>query len=217
MTKIYWHTVSPLLTEALHQLMEAEALQSFRLVGGTSLSLQMGHRMSIDIDLFSDSLYGSLDFGNIDSILRKTFSYVDDTGIGLVAMGKSYIIGHSEQENLKLDIYYTDTFIRPALETKGVRLATVEEIVAMKLDIIQRGGRKKDFWDIHELMDHYSLDTMLALHAERYPYTHEPDLIRKNLTDFSKADEDPDPHCLRGKYWELIKYDLATTYGNLTI
>lgn len=96
-------------------------------------------------------------------------------------MGKSYLVGTDPEHTVKLDVYYTDPFIRPALVTDGIRLAAIDEIVAMKIDVIQRTGRKKDFWDIHEIMDIYSLDQMLALHQERYPYSHDEDLIKKNL------------------------------------
>jgi len=51
--KLYWNTVTPLLRTVLDQLMVNLLFASFRLVGGTSLSLQLGHRISVDIDLFS--------------------------------------------------------------------------------------------------------------------------------------------------------------------
>jgi hypothetical protein len=54
---------------------------------------------------------------------------------------------------LKIDLYYTDTFIQAPHLEENIRLTTVDEIVAMKIDVILRGGRKKDFWDIHELME----------------------------------------------------------------
>lgn len=211
--KPHWHTVAPLLKEALHKLMAAEEFQDFRLVGGTALSLQLGHRMSIDIDLFTDSPYGSIDFDGIEGLLHKQFAYVSHSVTNLVAMGQSYFVGPDEHENLKLDVYYTDPFIRPIEQTDGIRMGSTEEIVAMKMDVIQRGGRKKDFWDLHELMDDFSIESMLVLHAERYPYNHEPDTIRKRLVEFNGADEDPDPLCLRGKHWELIKYDFVEAYG----
>lgn len=72
-----------------------------------------------------------------------------------------------------------------------------------------RKGRKKDFWDIHELTSEFTLDQMLSLHKERYPYTHDSELIKTNFTQFDKAEIAPDPVCLRGKYWELIKQDLV--------
>ena len=90
----------------------------------------------------------------------------------------------------------------------AIRLASVEEIIAMKLDVIQRGGRKKDFWDLHELMDEYSIDKMFSLHEKRDPYSHDKHLLKKNFTSFDNADGDFDPVCLREKHWELIKLDL---------
>jgi predicted nucleotidyltransferase len=110
-TKLYWNTVSPLLKSILLQLMRCELFKQFRLVGGTALSLQIGHRLSIDIDLFTDAAYGSINFNTIDNYLRETFPYVTDPSPGPVAMGRSYFIGTSEQEAIKLDLYYTDPFI----------------------------------------------------------------------------------------------------------
>ena len=66
--KLHWGTVEPLLKETLTILSKHQLSQSFRLVGGTSLSLQLGHRMSDDIDLFTDALYNSIDFSAIDSL-----------------------------------------------------------------------------------------------------------------------------------------------------
>ena len=86
---LYWNTVTPLLKTILEQLMICEVFNLFRLVGGTSLSLQLGHRASVDIDLFTDAQYGTIDFDAIDKYLRKTFPYVSDSGVGPVGMGTS--------------------------------------------------------------------------------------------------------------------------------
>jgi hypothetical protein len=88
------------------------------------------------------------------------------------------------------------------------RLATINEIVAMKLDVISRGGRKKDFWDLHELISDYTAEEMFLLHKQRYPYAHDPSLLKQNFKKFESADDDFDPICLKGKYWELIKLDM---------
>jgi hypothetical protein len=50
---------------------------------------------------------------------------------------------------------------------------------------------------------------MIELHKTRYPYNHDEGLIRANFTNFTIADDDFDPICLKGKYWELIKYDFV--------
>ena len=206
--QLYYNTLSSYLHETLVKLMEADELKMFRLVGGTSLSLQLGHRKSIDIDLFSDIEYGTIDFQGIDLHLRQNFKYVDTLNIEPIGFGKSYFIGESAQQCVKLDLFYTDQFIRPILLTDSIRLASLEEIAAMKVDVISRGGRKKDFWDIHELMELYTIRYMIELHKERYPYSHDSNQILKSFTQFEGADMDFDPLCLKHKYWELIKLDI---------
>lgn len=207
--RLHWNTVKPILKEVLTILMHEKLFDPFRLVGGTSLSLQLGHRMSDDIDLFSDETYGSLDFTAINKFLRKAFKYVSDLAPGPVGIGLSYLVGHSRDESVKLDLFYTDTFIQPTLEIGPYRLAAVEEIIAIKIDIVQRKARKKDFWDLDELLEKYSIEQMIALHKQRYPHSHDEKAIRKNFVDFQRADEDFTPICLKGKHWELIKLDFV--------
>jgi len=180
----------------------------FRLVGGTALSLQRGHRISVDIDLFTDVDYGSLDFDLFEKYLQEKFFYFDTISNMPVALGKTYFIGTNEESNIKLDLYYTDPFIENYKLTDGIRFATINEILAMKMDVISRGGRKKDFWDVHELMEDYTLQDMVELHRKRYPYSHNTSQLIGKFTDFCRADEDFEPECLRGKFWELIKLDI---------
>jgi len=77
-------------------LMVAREFHDFRLVGGTALSLHRGHRESVDIDLFSDALYDSIDFIAIDSFLCKKYPYVDANSYKAIGIGKSYYIGESK-------------------------------------------------------------------------------------------------------------------------
>jgi predicted nucleotidyltransferase component of viral defense system len=212
---LHFNTVTPLLKTILEDLMQANEFKDFRLVGGTALSLYYGHRMSVDIDLFSDAEYGSLDFKAIDDYLRAHYFYVDSMDIAPIGMGKSYYVGRSADESVKLDLYYTDPFIDQVQEFNGLRLASKAEITAMKLDVVQRTGRKKDFWDIDMLKDDFTITEMFALHAKRYPYTHERELLKEKITDFNQADEDFEPMCLRGRHWELIKVDMIDFIGTL--
>jgi hypothetical protein len=187
--------------------MSCELLSDFRLVGGTSISLQTGHRRSDDIDLFTDADYGSVDLSSIIKWLKKNFNYVSNTGAVNNVPGISCFAGSSETDCIKLDLYYTETFIRPSLNSMQIRLATLEDIAAMKLDMTSQGGRKKDFWDIHELLDHFSLEELISFHIEKFPWT-DPIPVIKGLTDFERADEMEDPVCLKGKIWELVKLDI---------
>ena len=213
-SQLKYNTVKSQLREILSWLMAEELFAPFRLVGGTALSLQLGHRESVDIDLFTETPYGEIDFDVIDKHLKNNFEYVDSRK-GPVAMGKSYFIGNSAEDCIKLDLYYTDPFIRPALVIDNIRLATLEEITAMKIDVVSRGTRKKDFWDLHQLLDFYSIPQMIQLHEERYPYSHDADEILRNFTNFEAADNDFEPICLKGKYWELIKLDFVEAIETL--
>ena len=206
MKNFYLNTISSNLLKTLTQL-QIEEFNPFRLVGGTALSLQLGHRISVDIDLFTDADYESIDFTAIDNLLKKTFPFTEMLYAGNDSFGKSYYIGNCKNDAVKLDLFYTDLFIRPIVEKDFIRMASIEEIAAMKMEVIGNGGRKKDFWDIHELLDYLSIEQMLALHAERYPYSHSKDVLIKKLVDFQFADDDLTPICLKGKYWELIKED----------
>lgn len=206
--KLYYSTVSPQLLSILQALMTRNEFSMFRLVGGTALSLFRGHRMSIDIDLFTDEKYNSVDFKSIDSYLRRTFLYVDTIAYQEIGMGKSYYVGESPSDCIKLDLYYTDKFIDNFVFIDNLRMASVEEIIAMKLDVIMRTGRKKDFWDINELEDSYSIEQMIVFHQKRYPFSFDKKMLKEKLIDFSGADEDFDPVCMRGKHWELIKLDM---------
>lgn len=207
--KLYYNTVTTLLLKVLKTLMAAKEFNPFRLVGGTALSLYRGHRESVDIDLFTDAKYGSIDFEVIDTFLRSTYPYVDTNSYNVIGMGKSYYVGQNKDECIKLDIFYsTEKFIDEIQLIDDIRFATIEEIIAMKIDVVSRGGRKKDFWDIHELKDNYSFEKMLALHEKRHSYTHDKELIKNNFSDFTIADQDFDPICLREKHWEVIKLDM---------
>ena len=210
---LYYNTVNELLKNTLITIMNASVFNNFRLVGGTALSLQIGHRESIDIDLFSDIDYGTIDFKAIETFLKDNFKYVDFLDIP-PGMGKAYFIGENKNDTIKLDVFYTDPFIQPFIEVDSIRMATIEEIIAMKVDVIQRVGRKKDFWDLHDLLESYSITQMLDLHEQRYPYAHDKDLIIKNFTNFDQADDDFDPICYKGKYWEFIKEDFEEVIKN---
>ncbi|CAN5903730.1 hypothetical protein BH11BAC7_BH11BAC7_31640 [soil metagenome] len=205
---LYYNTVTPLLLSVLKTLMVSKEFDGFRLVGGTALSLYKGHRESVDIDLFTDEAYGTVDFNAIDTFLHNQYEYVSGNTYSVIGMGKSYYIGRNEKDCVKLDLFYTDKFIEDVQLIDGIRLASVEEIIAMKMDVISRGGRKKDFWDLHDLVEDFSFEQMLALHEKRYPYMHNEELMKNNFSEFTKADEDFDPVCLRGKYWQIIKLDM---------
>jgi predicted nucleotidyltransferase component of viral defense system len=204
---LHWITVSPLLKEILLDLMREELFSPFRLVGGTALSLQIGHRMSVDIDMFTDADYGSIDFDLIRIFFKNKYAFYSSSPVDIVAFGTYFKVGYSEKDCIKIDLYYTDDFVFEELVAETVRMASVEEIIAMKLDVVLRGGRKKDFWDLHYFLGKITLEKMISYFQKRYPYNDDFSKIRPMIVDFTAADLDFEPNCLLSKNWELIKMD----------
>ena len=207
MKELHWNTVKPLLKEILEEIITESIFKPFRLVGGTSLSLQMGHRMSVDIDLFTDNEYGSIDYKAIREFLENKYPYCSSRNLDNVAFGTYFEVGNSKDDFVKIDLYYTDDFIEKPIIIEDIRMATANEIIAMKLDVVLRGGRKKDFWDLHYFIDTISLEEMISLFKKRYPYNDDFIKIKKQLVNFEIADTEFEPICLLEKTWEIIKLD----------
>ena len=205
-------SVSPILLEILADIMRADLFNPFRLVGGTNLALRYNHRISTDIDLFTDYPYGSLPFNLFEDWMRHRYAYFEPTDTSSkVGMGKTYYVGKSKKDAIKIDlIYENEPFLFPEEENQSIRMATSLEIAVMKLDAIFYGGRKKDFWDLHYLVvdSEMNFADLIALHAKRFPYQHDRIKLLKSLQDFSKADDEPDPICNLGKSWDMIKLDM---------
>ena len=184
MKKLHYNTVSKTLINCLKELIKEPLLENFILVGGTSLSLQLGHRISIDIDLFTDSPYGSVDFIAIQKMLREKFNFCFGECGDVVSFGTSYLIGGTKEDSVKLDLFYTEPFIREIQLIDGIRMASLEDIVAMKLHVMGDGGRKKDFWDLNELQSKFTLNQMLNLYEEKFPYDYTREEIIKHWQEY---------------------------------
>jgi hypothetical protein len=206
MNNLFYNTVNPLLTKILKELMQANEFSEFRLSGDTALVLQKGHRESAEIKLSTDKKFASVNFGAIEKFLKANCEYVEKTIE--IKKGRSYFVGREKDECIKLDVFCEEQVIRPILEIDTIRLANIEELIAMKMEAIVSGGRKKDFWDMHELLTEFSLNKITALHKEGYPDKHDKIKIKEALVNFSSAENDFEPVCLRNKYWEVIKLDL---------
>ena len=177
--RLHYNTVSKPLLECLQKLMANAVFDNFVLVGGTALSLQLGHRMSIDIDLFTAIDYGSMNLEDIKSTLSTIFPYTERLEkLSERNLGYSVYIGNSKAESVKLDMYYTENFIAPIVQQDGLRLASVQDIAAMKMQAIVNSKRKKDFWDIHELLEYFTFEELIQFGLQRNPYTlYENDIL----------------------------------------
>ena len=151
---LHYETVSPLLKETLQKLVNSPIFKDFTLIGGTCLSLQLGHRRSIDIDLFTDIDYGTMNTKEMKEFIQRSFPYSENTdSLDTSALGYTLYMGDSPIDKIKVDFFYTEKFIFPIQEIDHIRIADIREIAAMKLSAItEEEPRQKDFWDIHELI-----------------------------------------------------------------
>jgi len=207
--RLHYETVSKSLLECLQKLMINKAFDDFVLVGGTALSLQLGHRISIDIDLFTAMDYGSMDLETIKHSLRTTFPFTDGLEtLNERNLGYMVYVGNSPTEKIKLDLFYTEGFIAPIVQQEGLRMSSLQDLAAMKMAAITNNKRKKDFWDIHELLEYFTLEEMVQYGLQRSYYALNVDDILDSLCNSSEISQDSVITCLRGKYWELIVEDL---------
>jgi len=159
---LFKETVSPATLAIIQKLCSIDELNDFELVGGTSLSLQIGHRISVDIDLF-----GKQDF-NIKQLKECLLENFQNHSISFDFEAKNTLIGSIDQ--IKID------FIRHAYPTvkqskliEGIRFCSPEDIAAMKVSAItDNGTRIKDFVDLFFLLQHYSLTEIMSFFEQKY-------------------------------------------------
>ena len=153
----------------LKMLMKDERLMHFDLVGGTALALYMGHRKSIDIDLFSRHLF---DVEYIKEYLMKEYDFKVDR------QSDATLIGHIN--SIKIDcIRYNYPLVEPVQVFDDIRIYSMSDIAAMKLIAIsQSGTRLKDFVDIAFMSSRLSLDEMLNAFRLKFPKTNVMSAVR---------------------------------------
>ena len=194
-------TVEPNTLSVLKQLMLLPELQHFALVGGTALSLRYGHRISIDLDLFTEQLF---DFPVVLRTLEQSFGsdFVLDTA--KVNFGIFCFI-----KDVKVDfIKHPFKLLEPIEIEENVRLYSSEDIAAMKINAILGRGKKKDFWDLTELLQHFTLKEIISFYSEKFPEQRLAIGIHKAVTYFTDAEESEEPISLKNQTWQQVKKDI---------
>lgn len=188
-------TIEPRTLELLKSLMTLPSVDPFFLVGGTALALQMGHRVSIDLDLFTpevfdknhllESLYPDFQVSVESESQQMLLTYIDDVKVDFVKMGYPILF--------------------PTLVVEGIRMLDIRDIAAMKLKAIAQRGSKKDFYDIYFLTDILTIEEMLSIFQNKFKQ-HEVFHIVKSLTYFEDAEAFADPIVFDKKItWVKVK------------
>lgn len=191
---LYLETVESSTLELLKKLQRLPVFEQTRLVGGTALALQLGHRKSIDLDFF----------GTVDceaEYLRESIAGI----ASLTILKESPHIHIYIVDGIKVDIVnYKYPWLDDVVLEQGLRLASVSDIAAMKITAIIGRGTKKDFIDIAFLLHHFSLEEILHFYAAKYNDS-SVFMAMKSLAYFDDAEADPMPDMFVNQSWQQVK------------
>lgn len=191
---LYLSTVEPTTLELLKRLQQLPILCNTRLVGGTALALQLGHRKSIDLDFF----------GRINADSQELQEALRTIGT-LTILSDSKNIHIYVLNDVKIDIVnYTYSWLDDVVYNDGIRLASPKDIAAMKITAIEGRGTKKDFVDIFFLLKQYSLKNILNFYSRKYPDS-SSFMAMKSLAYFEDAEDEPMPYMFVDVSWSEIK------------
>ena len=190
-----YRTIVPHILELLKKLCQEPYLMDCRLVGGTALALQYGHRTSVDLDFFGS-------FGNEeDKLFTVLQPYAEVRRVKDSSNIKIFFMDDVKVDFVNYSIY---PWIDDAVVEDGLRLASPKDIAAMKINAIEGRGSKKDFIDIYSLLQHYSLDELLKFYSQKYPnYSIYRALM--SLTYFADADPKDTPTLFMDATWDEMK------------
>lgn len=191
---LYYEAIDTTTLELLKQLLTLPDFATLRLAGGTALALQIGHRKSIDLDLFGKWQVDEF------AILSAIQPFGEVTILQNHPAIKSFTI-----HGIKVDIVnYPYPWIADMITEDDLRLANIKDIAAMKLAAITGRGSRKDFVDLYFLLHQYSLKQLLKFYEEKFA-DGSVFMVLKSLIYFDDAEEELDPVQLKSFQWEEVK------------
>lgn len=191
---LQYESISPNTLDLLKKIQSLDFAKDLRLVGGTALALQIGHRISVDLDLF----------GNTSASLEE-IAYELSSVSSVSPLSSSKMMRFLIVDGVKVDIVsYPYPWLDVPVVENGIVLAGIRDIAAMKLSAITNRGTKKDFIDYYFLLKSYSLGEMFDIYIEKYSDAQLFGAI-KSLTYFEDAESDPMPRMLKEVDWGEVK------------
>ncbi len=191
---LYKSTVSKSTFELLKLLQAKPEFSKLRLVGDTALALQMGHRISVELDFF-----GEVEFEHIYN--KNLFQDFDS----VQWIKKSKNINILEINGVKVDyVNYQYPWLEEVLTVDTIKMASIKDIAAMKVAAITGRGSKKDFVDLFFLLKHFTFEEILGFYSQKYTDA-SIYLALKSLAYFDDADQEPSLNMLIKTDWADVK------------
>lgn len=161
---LHKETVETATLDLIKHLMSDPVFLPFRLVGGTALALMIGHRISVDIDFFSEATF---DAKKVALHVRK--NYRTDKPETAANSFSCFI------NDIKFDcLSHRYPWVGEPVTVEGIRMCSIQDIAAMKVNaIVGNGTRFKDFADIFFILEHLSIQQVIKSFTNKYPGTSE--------------------------------------------
>ncbi|HQX14936.1 MAG TPA: nucleotidyl transferase AbiEii/AbiGii toxin family protein [Anaerolineales bacterium] len=182
----------------LREFFHSKIGNRFYLAGGTALSLQLGHRRSVDLDLFSPTE----DIPSIRASLEESLSALKPE-LSDASWGNLVFIAN----NVRVGFFgYGYALLNPLVRDENLRLASIEDIAMMKMDALLSRANRKDFYDLYFISQKVPLKSLLDLAPKKYPSVRDFEVqVTKRLVYFESAEHDPDPILLQPVSWDAVK------------
>ena len=194
---MFTQTVYPATLAILKKFMDVEILKTTRLVGGTALALQLGHRFSVDIDLFGQ--IPAFDNSELETQLNNLGKLEITTLNSARAINSGYLGG------VKFDVVnYKYDWIEPEIVEDGIRMAGLKDIAAMKVSAIGGRGAKKDFYDLYFLLDKFTIYEIIGFFSQKYSIYNDFHYIQ-SLCYFEDAEKTEQPIMFEPLPWGTVK------------
>lgn len=198
--------LSPPCKKVLNKLKTLVKSEGFVLAGGTALALYLGHRISMDLDFFSEHPFST------DTLMSK----IQKAGLTPEVLQESQGTLNLLVNRVKVSVHhYPYPFSENTREWNGILISGLTDIAAMKVIAISQRGAKRDFADLYFLLQDLPFRKVAEQMIQKYGKNRiNPVSIGKALVYFRDAEPDPDPqYCGREKPdWETIK---RFFHGNL--
>lgn len=182
--------------QAVADLAARGVLADFYLAGGTGLALQVGHRRSADLDLFT-----RMDFDAVT--LRAQLGELAGLRIRQIVRGTL----HLELRGVLVSfLHYPYPLLFPVRRFDEIPVADQRDIACMKLDVIASRGSRRDFIDLYTMATRLGLVQILGWFENKYagaPYNRVH--LLKALTYFADAEREPMPDMLAPIDWPSVK------------
>ncbi|MEO8822535.1 MAG: nucleotidyl transferase AbiEii/AbiGii toxin family protein [Ginsengibacter sp.] len=200
------NAVEPATLELLKKICAINFLKDFGLGGGTNLAFRLKHRLSVDLDFFTNSEFRP---DKVFQSITKQFANAEL----LFEQNQTMMFSINE---IKVDfVLYPFKWNQKFNMIAGARLLSVEDIIPMKLQALSNRFSKKDFWDIAFLLNDFPVAKMVEIFKTKFPQI-DPGFIIHSLVAFEEAEKDPDPICIIPKTWKEIKLQLKAAVIDYT-